>query len=108
MDFQTVALHELGHVLGLQHHGKDQKNVDSIMNTEQQRRDPAFASRFLYPDDRAAVRSLYPVAPDSGPDLVAEDVSFVASGGGRMPTKPSRIRSTGLRSRRRICRRWYS
>jgi hypothetical protein len=78
VDFETVAVHELGHVLGLLHQTKDQANVDSVMNTIHQPRNPVFADRSLFADDRKAVRALYPEAPPSGPDLVVEEVTFAA------------------------------
>jgi hypothetical protein len=67
-DFETVALHELGHVLGLQH-----ETVPSVMDVSRQ---PHIATRSLYPDDEDGVRYLYPGGTPGAPDLRVTDVTF--------------------------------
>ncbi len=52
-DVETVALHELGHALGLMH----EDSVPSVMHASG---DASIPNRALYPDDEAGVRFLYP------------------------------------------------
>ncbi len=54
-DVETVALHELGHVLGLMH----EEAAPSVMHAAA---NAAIPNRALYPDDEAGVRFLYPGA----------------------------------------------
>lgn len=54
-DIETVALHELGHILGLQHSDVP----GSVMFPTV---DDNFTNRALTPDDLAGIRSLYPTA----------------------------------------------
>lgn len=83
-DVETVALHELGHVLGLLH----EDAVPSVMHSSG---DPAVVQRTLFPDDEDGVRFLY--APSgggggggpSGPDLAAVSLALTSGtpGGGQ-------------------------
>ncbi|MCK6479827.1 MAG: matrixin family metalloprotease [Planctomycetes bacterium] len=71
-DVETVALHELGHVLGLLH----EDAVPAVMNSGG---DPSVVRRALLDDDRAGVVFLYPAGGGGGgggggpkgPDLAA-------------------------------------
>jgi len=80
VDFETVALHELGHVAGLGHPTPDQANVPSVMNSIYMFKDPAFPNRRLFKDDEAGVRALYPQGSADGPDLAVTEVTFIESG----------------------------
>lgn len=63
-DFHRVALHELGHVLGLDHPDENgQKDVEAIMNSTTTKFD------HLMPDDIAGAQSLYG-RPANAPDAV--------------------------------------
>ncbi len=76
-DFRTVAIHELGHVLGLMH----ETSKPSIMDPGP---DPAFAVHRIYPDDQDGVRFLYPAAGPgpTGADLALDGVFFSPPGAG--------------------------
>ena len=52
VDFHRVALHELGHVLGLDHPNDHGQTVAAIMNSRPNR-------ERLQPDDRAGIRAIY-------------------------------------------------
>ena len=52
-DIETAALHELGHVLGLEHHGSAGDVMYATLT-------PQFENRSLRPTDLTQVRSLYP------------------------------------------------
>ncbi len=78
-DVETVALHELGHVLGLMH----ESGKPSVMKPGG---DPSLQQRTLLEDDRDGVRFLYPASGGGGggggprgPDLSAGTIQ-VASG----------------------------
>ena len=59
-DVESVALHELGHILGLEH----SDDPDAVM---QPTFDPDSIRRVLAPDDLAGIRALYPtVSPAEG------------------------------------------
>jgi len=75
VDFETVAVHELGHVIGLGHHDQSQGGVVSVMNSLYMFKDPAFPNRAPYRDDRDGVRALYPAGSGRGPDLVLTSVT---------------------------------
>jgi hypothetical protein len=61
-DFRRVALHEFGHVLGLDHPDDAGQRVDAIMNGA------SFDEERLYPDDIEGLFALYgPVTPPSPP-----------------------------------------
>lgn len=68
-DFRTVAIHELGHVVGLMH---ESTNV-SVMNVTGW--DPQYARHSLEADDMNAMRYLYPTTdpnPNPGPAPTAD------------------------------------
>jgi len=80
-DVETVALHELGHVLGLLH----EDAAPSVMHSSG---DPSVIRRTLYTDDEDGVRFLYPPGGfgsggggggPAGPDVAAQTLT-VASG----------------------------
>ncbi len=65
-DFQTVAVHELGHALGLD----DNNGAQSVMDTTAS---PTTVRRALFSDDLAAIRALYPeTTPGPGPGPTPE------------------------------------
>jgi len=81
VDFRTVAIHELGHVLGLLH----ETTNSSVMNVTGW--DPAFARHSLTADDRNAVVFLYPgtgPGPNAFADLLIRsiDVTPLSAGPG--------------------------
>ncbi|MFZ5494029.1 MAG: matrixin family metalloprotease [Verrucomicrobiota bacterium] len=67
VDIQRVALHELGHVLGLDHPNENSQQVDAIMNSR-------ITDRFeLSPDDIEGAQSLY------GPPGVPANDNFASA-----------------------------
>jgi hypothetical protein len=87
-DFRTVAIHELGHVVGLRHpqEASPPQSVQSVMNTSA---DPAFAQHSLFADDKSAMVALYPGSPGPGPgpgptvtDLVVDSVAYTPADAG--------------------------
>lgn len=67
VDLQRVALHELGHVLGLDHPDENSQQVDAIMNSR-------ITDRFeLSPDDIEGAQSLY------GPPGVPANDNFASA-----------------------------
>ena len=93
-DVETVALHELGHVLGLLH----EDSVPSVMRSGG---DPSVQRRALEDDDRAGVVFLYPAgggggggAP-KGPDLSAGTllVTQGVPGAGRAVTLRAEVKN---------------
>ena len=86
VDFRRVALHEFGHVLGLDHPDDEGQSVDAIMNSHVGDLDT------LQADDEEGVRALYGPSDTVRPDLVvlgaAVDESVAT------PGQPLRITAT--------------
>jgi predicted Zn-dependent protease len=73
LDVRRVLLHELGHVLGLEHPDEGGQTVAAIMNQTTSDVDT------LQADDEAGIRALYPPPPVVAP---RQDVSAAAADGG--------------------------
>jgi Matrixin len=73
MDVRRVVLHELGHVLGLEHPDDGGQTVSAIMNHTTGDVDT------LQADDEAGIRTLYPPQPVAAHQ---QDVGMPAAGGG--------------------------
>lgn len=72
-DLQTVALHELGHSLGLRHSGNDDAVMFAFYGGER---------RTLHEVDIKGMRSRYPVVVSSGADVIAVPLWALESTGG--------------------------
>lgn len=73
IDTQTVALHELGHALGLQHSGNSDAVMFAFYGGER---------RSLHEVDIKGMRSRYPVAVSSGAEAVSVPLWALESTGG--------------------------
>jgi hypothetical protein len=74
VDLRRTVLHELGHVLGLEHPDEGGQTVAAIMNHTTSDVDT------LQADDEAGIRALYPPPPVAAP---RQDVSAAAAAGGQ-------------------------
>jgi predicted Zn-dependent protease len=74
LDVRRVLLHELGHVMGLEHPDEGGQTVAAIMNHTTRDVDT------LQADDEAGIRALYPPPPVAAP---RQEVSAAAAAGGQ-------------------------
>jgi hypothetical protein len=73
LDVRRVVLHELGHVLGLEHPDEGGQDVSAVMNDTPSDLDT------LQADDEAGIHVLYPLQPVAAP---RQDVSAAVADGG--------------------------